>query len=191
MTANRPWDGELYRVALYNRALTDGEITENFEKSSHGTAFPAVTRDLVGCFDFREQAGDAAHDHSPTGTGGTLVSARFLTFGETLLYHFQHRFFTQDMAFNVLGFIPLAVLVHLNAPGLRRTGMWGLYGLPAAIGFSISLTIEYVQRHTMIRNANLWDIIYNVVGTLLGALLFHALMRWQGARLGNDEPLSQ
>jgi hypothetical protein len=187
MTANRPWRGILYRVALYNRALRAEEIARNHRESIAPTGYPSVVRDLVSCFDFREGSGNAAHDQSPKGAAGTLVKARFPTFGDTLMYHFNRRFFPHDMAFNVIGFIPLAFLIHFNLPTIRQSGSWGLYGIPIASGFVISLTIEYAQRHTIIRNANLWDIIYNVAGTALGAFLFHIFMRWGERRSGDHE----
>ena len=186
MTANRPWEGILYRVALYNRALTAGEIVHNFEKSNRRTDFPPVTRGLVGCFDFREGRGDAAYDHSPKPAVGKLVKARFQSFGETLMYHFHRRFFPHDMAFNVMGFVPLAFVIYFNFPALRRLKGWGRYGIPISIGFMISLTIEYLQRFTMIRNANLWDIIYNVAGTALGVLLLHATIRFREVSAGQS-----
>ena len=177
ITANRPWEGDLYRIALYNRALSAGEIVLNFEKSSRYTDFPSVTRGLVSCFDFREGGGSTVYDHSPKRVVGKLVNARFQSFGETLMYHFRSRFFPHDMAFNVMGFIPLAFVIYFNLPPLRRLKGWGFYGIPVTAGFFISLAIEYLQRFTMIRNANLWDIIYNVAGTVLGTLLLHAIVR--------------
>jgi len=186
MTANRPWEGVLYRVALYNRALGAEEVSRNFDNSSRLTGFPSVTRGLVGCLDFREGRGKAVHDHSQNGAVGRLVRARFQTFGETLMYHFHRRFFKYDMVINVLGFIPLASLIYFNFPAVRRLKGWGLYTIPIAGGFFISLSIEYVQRFTIIRNANMWDIIYNVAGAALGAFLLHACIRFRKKPAGSS-----
>ncbi len=58
LTEDRPWLGELYRVALYARALTSGEI-------AHSAEAPA---DPIVLYEFREGTGRSVKDTSGAGT---------------------------------------------------------------------------------------------------------------------------
>ncbi len=63
LTEDRPWLGELNRVALYGRALTGDEIRRSAKMNRHQTpAEPLVL------YEFREGAGQVVKDTSGTGT---------------------------------------------------------------------------------------------------------------------------
>jgi hypothetical protein len=63
LTQDRPWLGELYRVALYDRALDAGQIA----RSAKAGRDQAPTGTLV-LYDFRDGSGQVVRDTSGTGT---------------------------------------------------------------------------------------------------------------------------
>jgi glycopeptide antibiotics resistance protein len=64
-TLNRPWLGKIYLVALYNRALSPYEISNNFYQgfASAGSERRAA-EGLIALYTFGEMQGDIVHDTS-------------------------------------------------------------------------------------------------------------------------------
>ena len=62
LTRDRPWLGEFYVVAVYDRALSEREVMSNF-KSGHG----ARPRNALVFYNFQEGSGDTIKDRSNTG----------------------------------------------------------------------------------------------------------------------------
>ncbi|UCG49979.1 MAG: DUF4038 domain-containing protein [Phycisphaerales bacterium] len=59
LTKDRPWRGELYQVALYDRALSERQAADRFKAGR--TAAP---QDALVLYDFREGAGQIINDRS-------------------------------------------------------------------------------------------------------------------------------
>jgi hypothetical protein len=62
LTRDRPWLGEFYVVAVYDRALSEREVMSNF-KSGHG----ARPRNALVFYNFQEGSGETIKDRSNTG----------------------------------------------------------------------------------------------------------------------------
>ena len=62
-TLSRPWRGEFFGVALYERALSPDELRTNLSAGPPGvTQTPPITGGLVARYDFAEGAGTTVHD---------------------------------------------------------------------------------------------------------------------------------
>ena len=61
-TLDRPWAGEVHVVALYSRALSADEITDNFLEAS--TAKTRSPEGLVSLYTFSERQGPVVYDRS-------------------------------------------------------------------------------------------------------------------------------
>ncbi|MFQ6026023.1 MAG: LamG-like jellyroll fold domain-containing protein, partial [Dehalococcoidia bacterium] len=61
-SADRPWRGKIFLVAIYDRALSGEEIQQNLSRERR------VTEGLVALYNFAEGAGDTVHDVSGVGT---------------------------------------------------------------------------------------------------------------------------
>ena len=64
LTGDRPWLGELYRVALYDRALDAGQIVRLAKAGRDQSATGALV-----LYEFRDGTGQVVRDTSGTGTG--------------------------------------------------------------------------------------------------------------------------
>jgi len=81
-------------------------------------------------------------------------------------------FARKDFIINILGFVPLGflamgVLAETQPDGQGRHLVWTL-----AFCFSLSLVIELLQVFLPGRTSSMYDLIANVMGALLGGILF-------------------
>jgi glycopeptide antibiotics resistance protein len=63
-TLNRPWLGKIYLVALYNRALSAYEISNNFYQGFASAGSERRAEGLIALYTFGEMQGDIVHDRS-------------------------------------------------------------------------------------------------------------------------------
>ena len=75
----------------------------------------------------------------------------------------------QDALFNVLAYLPLGFLLTL-APTHRRSP-WGRILLPVLFGFTLSASLEALQTLIPGRVSSSLDLLFNTLGTLIGATL--------------------
>ncbi|RKT79569.1 RDD family protein [Terracoccus luteus] len=124
---------------------------------------------------------DVIARYEATGLTSTLTSGVFL-----------------QVAFNVLFFVPLGVLVATALPPRRGGGGRGL-ATAAAAGLAVSLLIEATQGTGLwglypcpYRLADVDDLLTNttgaIVGWLIGRLVARTVGRWLGPRLSLDVP---
>lgn len=190
VTGDRPWKGKIYYVAVFDRALTEKEIHNNYLaefKEKVNTRPPVLWRkgstkdtDLKtkGPFLrylFDEGKGYVIHD---TGSGLSPVNLTipeyiqptnkpFLDFSSDYL-HSKSQF--SDIILNILIFIPLGILIH----GMLRTH----YGLTLKIslvallaGTLFSFGVESLQYFSMTRNSSLIDVSTNMTGVAVGIVM--------------------
>lgn len=75
-----------------------------------------------------------------------------------------------DIIINILGFIPTGFLLFLLIQRrVRRLALMVVW--PVLLGFCISLFIEYAQSWLPMRDSSSLDLLLNVMGALIGALL--------------------
>jgi glycopeptide antibiotics resistance protein len=63
-TLNRPWLGKIYLVALYNRALSPYEISNNFYQGFASVGSERRAQGLIALYTFGEMQGGIVHDTS-------------------------------------------------------------------------------------------------------------------------------
>ena len=80
------------------------------------------------------------------------------------------------MIANVMLFVPWGFLTFITFYSLDRPTMQ-TYVLTILLGFSFSLGIEAWQYFLPSRVVDVNDVIYNTIGTVLGAILGHARLR--------------
>ncbi len=173
-TSMRSWHGRLYLVAIYDRSLSALEILHNYLADS-SEKYKRTEKGLVGFYDFSEKPGNFIYDKSPAGFCGTLSKIRYRSFISSLFSNVKTNYFFNDMVMNVVAFLPISFLIFYNfPPETQKNGIYmKIYGLPVLTGFLVSISIEYLQQFLFYRNTNIWDVIYNVGGTIIGAVIFH------------------
>ena len=75
----------------------------------------------------------------------------------------------QDALFNVLAYLPLGFLLTLSPT--HRPSPWGRVLLPVLVGFGLSAGMEALQTLIPGRVSSALDLLFNTLGTLLGATL--------------------
>jgi len=89
--------------------------------------------------------------------------------------------FIQDIIINFAGFIPLGFV--LIATFIKAGGFFKKYGILITLvsGFTVSLTIEFLQAWIPSRSSDILDLIFNTLGTLLGVMLYIFLLTIRGS----------
>ncbi len=146
-SGGRPWSGRIERFSVYGRALGAGEV----ESLCKGSSVP----DAVYIFHGSEAEARGMHP---------LKYRNLFVFTDA-------EFNRPDCIANIVGFIPLAALVWFALfRGQGKRQFVSAVLLPVLFGVSISGTIELAQRYVVGRVPSLLDLVYNLLGTLLGCM---------------------
>jgi VanZ family protein len=179
-TGNRPWLGRLSLVAIYDRALTPGEIRRRFDAGP--TAGPKVRPHANGAI----ATFDLAHKGEPiadlNGTRAELnlwMPSYFIQAGREFLEWPEPMIPSSlsdsiEIAANVSLFVPLGLLVYLACIarwGRGRTSI--LFTL--SVGGCSTLSLEVAQWFLPGRASSARDVVANLVGTALGIVAARAL----------------
>jgi len=171
-----PWRGDLLGVAVYDRALTADEIARHHRSAPEaGVSSLANEQGLVALYAFDERAEDAAR--SRAGAGPPLrVPLDFRRLRRPILQGPALRersadVYGRDPLINILGFAPLGFFAVAVS---RRRG--ATPGAPVAVraivlGLLLSLAIEIFQVQLPARVSSATDVVFNTLGTALGAWL--------------------
>jgi glycopeptide antibiotics resistance protein len=77
-----------------------------------------------------------------------------------------------DVAINVAGFIPFGFFCAGFLVKICRFKISANYMITALLGFGLSLAIELMQVYLPTRDSSLTDVICNVLGTIMGLILY-------------------
>lgn len=183
VTGNRPWKGKIYYVAIFDRALTEKEIRQNYlsglknktsKMSTKHTGFKA--EGPVARYFFNEGNDGVIHDSGTVSTPLNLFIPKNIEHKtEPLLSGSFHSPMSKsqfsDIIINILIFIPLGILIH----GMLRTH-WGLtikMSLATlVVGTSFSLGVESIQYFSLTRNSSLVDVATNMTGITVGIVMY-------------------
>ncbi len=186
------WNGEIYGLALYGKALSPEEVKSLYERSVRESRFlHSEVEDLLLLFTFTEDKGHLIPDKS----GHNLplqLSSRSIQFKKTFLSAPWHNFnpnksFFVDAILNLIGFIPLGTVTycwlrqsHLLPSRYETTGI-------VVFCFSLSLSMEILQAWLPNRSSSLLDLSLNTLGAWLGVLLLGMMHRIKmGRSIKND-----
>ena len=170
------WRGRLAGMAFFRRLLSPAEVREDYDTwpNHPGPAF-GNRPGLLALYLFDEGSGTRVRD-AVSRANSFYMPDRYVVIAKPFLARpsFDNR---MDMVANVIGFIPLgfALIGSLfcrwrKGPGLLATVV--LCGL-------FSLLIESLQWFLPTRDSDMTDVITNIVGAAVGALLY---------RLSQPEP---
>ena len=143
----RPWEGEVKRFRVFDRALGSDEV-----ELLHGGG-----------------AVDGAVYSFPEPHGMRPLRYR------NLFVHSDPIFTPWDCISNIIGFIPLALLMFVAFPSLFRKRITLV--VPVLAGLGISATFELVQRGIVGRVPCLADLAYNVLGSVVGTLMVWLMLK--------------
>ena len=170
------WKGTLSGLAVYNRALSAEEVYQSADSWTK-TGVPVVrgTDGPAALYIFGEGRGEIVHNSQRNGDDLRIPKSfrplRRVFLEPNLKRIGTSRSFLSDVTLNILGFVFFALFqggLLLVATSLRRHQV---FFLTVLIGSGISLFIELVQAYLPTRSSDLIDLICNVLGSLLGAIL--------------------
>jgi len=176
------WEGDLLGLALYSRALSDHEVRQNYSRWVRRD-YASLKNDqgLIGLYPFTEGRGDIVRNLAG-GAHSLLKPAVFHPLQKVILEwptkgQLKRWSFYQDVAVNILGFIPLGFFFALWL--LRFTRLSYLPGgiLTLVLGSGISLGIELTQVYLPSRNSQASDLVLNILGTLVGIVILRLAAR--------------
>lgn len=178
------WEGDLLGLALYNRALSELEVRENYScwvKQDYQSL--SSEPGMIGLYPFKEGKGEwvrngVAEVHS------LYLPSVFHPLQKIVLEwpaktDLKRRGFYQDMAVNILGFIPLGFLLTFWLLRFTRLRAAGAGRLTLLIGALTSLAIELAQVYLPSRSSSAGDLVFNTLGTLIGIVLLRPAMRYK------------
>lgn len=177
-TCESYWMGHLLGLAIYNRALTAKQVFSSYQDWVHKGAPSVEGNGCIALYLFDERKGRVVHDH--LNSDNLLVIPEIfkpvkLTVLSVPWRHddFQwNRSFFQDVAINIIGFIPFGFFCTGLMVKSRRFKISSIYMITIFLGFGLSLAIELLQVYLPTRDSSLTDLICNVVGTIIGLILF-------------------
>jgi VanZ like family/Concanavalin A-like lectin/glucanases superfamily len=185
----KPFAGKIFGLALYGRALTDTEVLQHYKEWIDGRTSELKTGpDITALYLFDERAGDLIRNHA--GTMPQLIRPRrFSILHKTFLKLDLHKIDWLDIVLNIAGFIPFGWL--LSAYFQSGAGFSGskAFLLAVVLGGVTSLFIETSQAYLPSRDSSLLDLINNVLGTSVGAII-RRVFPYSGIA-GRDEYSSQ
>lgn len=171
------WDGDLHGVAFYSREFPPAAVGNYYDAWLREDRFPAQPdSDLLLLYTFDDGEGQLILDRSghnqPLLLPGTPVQFKreFLSFPS---HGFRaNRSLFVDIAINLIGFMPLGVVLCLwlhQSPAIP-----GKYLISTVVifSFALSLGIEISQAWLPDRSSSLLDLCLNTAGAWLGAILF-------------------
>lgn len=181
VTGNRPWMGEIFLVAVYNRALSAKEVEKNYHvgrvvSSEVEQEHRRVYAGLVALYSFIEGKGNMVFDQSgilPTVdlrfvSATTLTGQAFLGGRDQVIMGPFWLLF--DIIGNIVIFFPLGFLLYF--PLIIRTGSFRkAVVLSCVVGMAISLAVEMLQYFSLVRISSFTDVETNTIGMILGSLL--------------------
>ena len=178
-TGKNSWKGNIFGLAIYNRALKENEISQNYQAWLKYNS-PIEDQSLALLFSFDERSGTLAHDYASARQ--LLIPKTFQMLHKTALasplkdFRPGVSFFT-DIFVNILGFIPLGFFLPVFLYQSERLSKNRIYLVTLILAGGISLAIELIQVYLPTRHSSLTDLISNVFGTILGLVLFRLIHR--------------
>jgi VanZ family protein len=172
------WAGNLLGLAVYDHMLSSEEVFRNYQAWTGGRSEELkAEKGVVGLYLFGEHSGDAVRNHAGS-MPELIIPARFSVLRKVpLIRSFKlHRSDLKDAVINILGFVPFGLLVSAylrwNQLSGRKAAIFAVI-----VGGVTSLLIEWLQVYLPSRDSSLLDLINNMIGSGLGAVLLSWLVR--------------
>jgi glycopeptide antibiotics resistance protein len=171
--ANDSWPGQILGLAIYHSQLTPTQVAEHYQSWKRNQQ-PSIGKDEapVALYLFNEGKGNIVHNQLDSTTGLIIPEHYFVLhpqFLSSVMSDYRANWhYWQDIAVNIVGFIPLGFLVATYFSEVRTIKH------PAAttivVGLLTSFTIESLQFFLPTRSSGSTDLITNTLGTAIGVM---------------------
>ena len=174
------WKGNLFGLAIFNRALDASEVTHDYALWTSHQGEPLATESgLAALYRFDEGNGQWVDDLS-TNRHRLLIPEQYAVLHKRVLGLDPIGMSDlEDIAINILGFMPFGFIVYRWRQLVKADGRVGNVVWAVCAGAMLSLVIELTQVWLPNRTSSTNDLICNTLGTLLGMLLARKLQTWR------------
>jgi VanZ family protein len=179
-TGDRPWLGEIFFAAIYDRPLSGAEIQEKYAanlvaRSGSANANAEFSQGLVACYLFEKVTGRTINDTSGANPSWDLHLPRMVKNfdksylngrGRAMPYEIMDLF--HDLA-HVLAFFPAGFIIHL-AMRQRFGGGWRTSAIVFIVLTGFAFVLESFQYITLSRHSEVVDFAGHNLGAALGVM---------------------
>jgi VanZ family protein len=168
-TTDDDWRGQLRGLAIYKRPL-DPEQVRNHYTNWTGNGRPDIRNSdgLLALYLFGERTGRSVRNEV-AGGGDLYVPERYFIPAKDVLSPPTLDDWA-DIISNIFGFMPLGFVLCGYLISARRT-RWAIFVTTIVCG-SLSLGLETLQTFLPTRDSSMMDVITNLLGGTIGALLY-------------------
>jgi VanZ family protein len=174
------WTGQLFGLAVYDRALDAAEIARHCTLWTQGHAGQLTNAPgLRALYLFDEGRGQQAEDSSGNRHEVTIPAVYQVVQKEFLIPPWKdlvddHPDYP-DIVANILGFVPFGFCYFLYRRALKPNQSAANALRAVLAGSAVSLTIEIIQAWLPDRVSSMTDLLTNIAGTVLGVALAMAI----------------
>jgi len=172
-SGQEPWRGDVLGLAFYPRALTAREVAEHYRAwLNHQPGELSKAGDNAAVYLFDEHRGQLIHDLTGR-MPDLMIPSRFRVLRTSVLefpWPLRPSDF-EDTAVNILGFLPFGFLLTAYLREVANCDRGRALGAAVVVGGLTSLGIELLQVYLPSRDSSLLDLLNNMLGSGLGALL--------------------
>lgn len=184
-SASGAWQGTLHGFALYPGPLAPSNGVQHFRawKESGTFAFATNSAPLL-LYLFDERRGERVQDHGSLGLP-LIIPSRLISLEHRVLTSLPplrnlSRGMKQDVALNLIGFMPLGFALCLVMHGAFHRPWWRVT-IATVLCVAVSFLIEFLQAWMPSRDSSLLDLALNTAGGAAGALC-QTLATWRSRR---------
>jgi VanZ family protein len=170
------WQGDVYGLACYGYALTPRNATRHFNRWRRDRNFSYAKREKPSVlYFFDEKEGIRAVDQAG-GNHHLEIPLKMHTLKREILTPARsiskfNRSFVKDIVLNLMGFIPLGLVLSITFIKLGGTFKKNNILISVGLCFTLSLAIEIAQAWIPSRSSHMLDLILNTLGGLIGTLI--------------------
>jgi Concanavalin A-like lectin/glucanases superfamily/VanZ like family len=178
-TVDDGWSGQISGLAIYRRELTSEQVRDHFKRWTSGMNLLPGEELPVALYRFDEHAGSTIRSLVGPMNDMTIPDKYFVLHPAFLRptweqysgtwNYWKSRSCWEDWAVNIGGFMPVGFVFFASANSAKSKGHRAL--LVVLLGFSLSFTIEALQRLLPTRDSGMTDLFTNTAGTALGVFL--------------------
>jgi len=140
---------------------------------------PSVSGDngYIALYLFDEKKGTFVYNRGSTNSH-LMIPETFTPLRRIVLSSPQDDFrwnlsYFRDVTINIVGFIPFGFFCAAFLCRVKRLRISTIYLTVAIVGLGFSLAIELIQAYIPTRYSDLTDVICNILGTIMGLIIFH------------------
>jgi hypothetical protein len=181
-TGQCPWQGEVYGLSIYNQIFNEPDVQARFQQWSQSPIkLPLSSLNAIALYSFDEHKGAIIHDCA--GKMGDLFIPKIFQIPHKIILSMPWKDLkfdkasVEDTIINIFGFMPFGFILFAllsNMGGFSRRHRMAITIISGAL---FSLFFELIQVFIPTRYSQLSDLLLNVFGTFLGALLLQWFLR--------------